>query len=152
MKNLLIIVFIFLLCSCGKTKVFEKFEKFDDNEWIMNKTVKFDVPIEDTAAIYNVYVPVRHTDNYPFDGLLINVSYDSPNGESHSKNYKLSFRDAGGKFKGDVSGDIWDEKNVIMEKAKFNAVGTYKFEIIDDMPKTPTPGIMEVGLTVEKSK
>jgi hypothetical protein len=53
---------------------------------------------------------------------------------------------------GDVAGDIWDEKTLVMGKTKFNSIGIYKFEITDDMPKTPTPCVMEVGLTVEKSK
>jgi len=152
MKKLLIIFCALCMVACGKNKVFEKFEKFDDNEWPMNKTVKFDLQIDDTAALYNVYVPVRHTDNYPYDALLINLSYDAPNGESHTKNFKLKFRDAGGKFMGDVAGDIWDEKTLVMGKTKFNSIGIYKFEITDDMPKTPTPCVMEVGLTVEKSK
>jgi gliding motility-associated lipoprotein GldH len=152
MKNLLLILTLLFLCSCSKNKVFEKFEKFDDNEWPMSKTVKFDVAIEDTSAFYNVYIPVRHIDNYPYDGLLLNVSYDAPNGESRTKNYKLKFRDAGGKFIGDVAGDIWDEKSIIMEKFKFNSTGTYKFEIVNNMPTTPTVCIMEVGLTIEKSK
>ena len=151
MKKLLIILLSLFLFSCSKNKIFEKFEKIDNYEWSMNKVIEFDVPIEDTASFYNVYIPVRHIDNYPYDGLLINFSYDAPNGESHTKNYKLKFRDTEGKFVGDVAGDIWDEMNIIMKRAKFNAIGTYKFEIINDMPKTPTPCIMEVGLRIEKS-
>jgi gliding motility-associated lipoprotein GldH len=152
MKKLLILIFGLLFFSCSKNSVFEKFEKFENYEWNMNKTVKFDVSIEDTSCLYDVFIPVRHIDNYPYDGLLINVSYDAPNGESRTKNYKLNFRDSSGKFIGDVAGDIWDEKNLIMGKAKFNAIGTYKFEIVNNMPKTPTLCIMEIGLKIEKSE
>jgi len=142
----------FLLISCSKNKVFEEFVKFDNYDWKMDHVIKFDVPIEDTSAFYNVSIPVRHIDNYPYDGLLVNFTYNAPNGEEHTKNYKLNFRDADGKFKGDVAGDIWDEIVMIMEKAKFNAKGTYKFEIVNNMPKTPTQGIMELGLLIEKTK
>jgi gliding motility-associated lipoprotein GldH len=152
MKKVLLFITVIFLFSCTNNKVFEKSVKFDNYDWNMDKTVSFDVAIEDTAATYNVYIPVRHTDNFPYDALLINVTYTSPTGEGHTKNYKLAFRNAEGKFIGDGSGDIWDEKPVIMEKAKFNAKGTYKFEIINDMPTTPTQGIMELGLRVEKNK
>lgn len=152
-KYFLIIAALIVIASCtSKNKVFDKSVKFDNYDWNMDKVVSFDVTIEDTAATYNVYLPVRHTENYPYDGLLINVTYTSPNGEEHTKNHKLTFRDADGKFTGDGSGEIWDENPVIMEKANFNAKGTYKFEIINDMPTTPTQGIMELGLRVEKNK
>lgn len=148
-KKLLIIPVLFLL-SCNKNKVFEKFEKIDNYEWNMNRVIKFDVPIQDTSVAYKVSVPVRHIENYPYDGLLINFTYTSPAGEKRSKNYKLAFRDADGKFMGDGAGDIWDESPVLMENAKFNATGTYKFEIVNNMDKTPTPCIMEIGLKIEK--
>ena len=151
MKNILLILLAIILYSCNKNKVFEKNQKFDNYDWNMDQVVKFDVPIEDTASAYNISILVRHTDNYPFDGLLINLSYSTPNGEEHTKNYKLNFRDEEGKFKGDGSGDIWDESEIIMKSTKFNTKGTYKFEITSNMPKTPVQGIMELGLLVEKN-
>jgi gliding motility-associated lipoprotein GldH len=152
-KNMLIITTLIFILSCtSKNKVFEKFEKFNNYDWNMDKVISFDVAIEDTSAIYNVYIPVRHTDNYPYDGLLINLTYSSPNGEQHTKNYKLNFRSTDGKFIGEGSGDIWDENSIIMKNAKFNAKGNYKFEIINNMQTTPTQGIMELGLKIETSK
>jgi gliding motility-associated lipoprotein GldH len=153
MKKILILFLAsFLLFSCSKNKVFEKFVKFDNYDWKMDYVIKFNVPIDDTSAFYNVSIPIRHIDNYPYDGLLVNFTYNAPNGEEHTKNYKLNFRDANGKFKGDVAGDIWDETGMIMEKAKFNSKGIYKFEIVNNMPTTPTQGIMELGLKIEKIK
>ena len=151
-KYFFILAASLLLISCGKNKVFEKFEKFDNYDWNMDKVIKFDVDIQDTSLLYNVSLPVRHTDNYPYDGLLLNITYDTPNGEEHTKNYKLKFRDSDGKFMGKVSGDIWDENSVIMENVKFNSKGIYKFKIMNNMPTTPTQGIMELGLLVEKMK
>lgn len=124
----------------------------DNNEWPMDKVLNFEVPIDDTSAFYNVIIPVRHIDNYPYDGLLVNVTLNTPSGEERSKNYKLSLRDGDGKFIGDPGGDIWDADVTIMKKTKFNSIGTYKFEIVNGMPKTPTVCIMEVGLQVEKAE
>ena len=151
-KYFLILASSLLLMSCGKNKVFEKFVKFENYDWKMDQILKFDVPVEDTSAAYDVSIPVRHTDNYPYDALLVNVTYYAPNGEMHTKNYKLSFRDSTGKFIGDAAGDIWDEKVVIMKQAKFNAKGVYKFEIENNMPTTPTQGSMEAGLLMEKAE
>jgi gliding motility-associated lipoprotein GldH len=151
MKNLLLVVLAVLLFSCNKNKVFEQSIKFDNYDWKLGQTLKFEVAIEDTASYYNVIVEVRHTDNYPYDGLLINMSYNAPNGEMHTKNHKLNFRNDAGGFIGEGSGDIWDESVAVMEKVKFNSVGIYKFEITSNMPKTPVQGIMELGLSIEKN-
>jgi gliding motility-associated lipoprotein GldH len=152
MKNIIILLIALLLCSCGNKKVFEINIEMEDNEWKMNKTLTFDVPIDDTASFYNVYIPVRHIDNYPYDGLLVNVTLNTPTGEERSKNYKLQLRDENGNFKGDAGGDIWDIDVPIMEKIKFNSTGTYKFTIENNMPTTPTVCIMGVGLKVGKIK
>jgi gliding motility-associated lipoprotein GldH len=152
MKKIIFILLTLLIISCSKNEVFEKFEKLDNYNWNMDKTIKFDVDIEDTSAEYNVYIPVRHIDAYPYDGLLINLTYTAPDGEERTRDIKLKFRDTDGKFLGDGSGDIWDEKSVVMTKKKFKAVGTYKFEIVNSMPTTPTQGIMEIGLRIEKVK
>jgi len=153
MKQLfLVLSFSLLLCSCSKNKVFDKYIEFKNYDWNMNQTVNFDVNIEDTSALYNIYIPVRHIENYPYDGLLLNLTYSAPSGEERTKNYKLKFRDADGKFKGKGSGDIWDEKEMIIKNNKFNSKGIYKFEIINNMPKTPTQGIMSLGLLIEKVK
>lgn len=151
-KILFFSVIALFLFSCNKNKVFEKYITMDDNEWPMDKVLKFEVPIDDTSSFYNVIIPVRHIDNYPYDGLLVNVTLNTPSGEERSKNYKLKLRDENGKFIGDPGGDIWDADVIIMEKTKFNSAGTYKFEIVNGMPKTPTVCIMEVGLKIEKAE
>ena len=75
----------FLFSCSGKHKVFEKFEKFDNYDCTMNKVVSFDVVIDDTSASYHVYLPVRHTYNYPYDCLMVNLTYSTPNGETCEK-------------------------------------------------------------------
>ena len=138
------------MVSCSKKKVFEKYEKFDNYDWNMDKTVKFEVQIDDTAAAYNIYIPTRHIENYLYDCLKVNVIIYTPTGEERTKNYKLNFRDSEGKFIGNGLGDIWDEKTLIMGNIKFKNTGIYKFEIVNNMPIIPTQGIMELGLLVEK--
>jgi gliding motility-associated lipoprotein GldH len=154
MKKLLFLtpIILLFLVSCSKNKVFEKFEKFENNEWPMDKVVLFDVAIEDTSAFYDISIPVRHIDNFPYDGLLVVMTINTPSGEERSKKYKLKLRDDEGKFIGDVSGDIWDTTIPIIKKTKFNNIGTYKFEIVNDMPQTPTPCVMEIGLRIDKSE
>lgn len=148
----ILILLPIILFSCSKNKVFEKFEKFSDNEWPMNKVVTFDVLIEDTSAFYDVSIPVRHIDNFPYDGLLVVMTIYTPTGEERSKKYKLQLRDDDGKFVGEGSGDIWDATVSVIKKTKFNKAGTYKFELVNDMPKTPTPCVMEIGLRIDKSE
>ena len=74
MKNILILFSFIFLFSCSEKKVFEKHIKFDNYEWSTDNKLTFEVLIKDTATFYNIYIPVRHTDNYPYDGLLVYVT------------------------------------------------------------------------------
>ena len=152
MKNILILFSFIFLFSCSEKKIFEKHIKLDNYEWTSDNKLPFEVSIEDTVSFYNIYIPVRHTDNYPYDGLLVYVTTSTPSGETISKDYKLQLRDENGKFKGDAGGDIWDIDVPIMENIKFNSIGIYKFKVENNMPKPPTISLMEMGFKVKKVK
>ena len=69
MKYLSIIFSItVLLGSCARTDLFEKNISFPKHQWdYANKpTISFD--ITDTVSYYNVFLVVRHTDAYHYNG------------------------------------------------------------------------------------
>lgn len=139
------------LCSCGKKTIFEKYKKIENYTWNGNTIVSFDVNIEDIDKKYDVYITVRHSEVYPFDNLYVGVDIYTPSGDKRSKDYYLEMRNEDRSFKGDVLGDIWDVKVLIMKNVSFNSAGLHKFEISNLMQYTNIPDIMEIGLIVEKN-
>ena len=47
-------------------------------------------------------------------------------------------------------GDIYDHQFELLHDLKFNAAGTYKIILKQYMRKDPLPGILAVGIRVEK--
>ena len=143
-------IIIIGLCSCGKTTIFEKYEKFDNATWSKNKMISFDVPVSNINKTYNIYITVRHSEIYPFNNLFVGVDIYTPSGDKRSKDYYLEIRNEDRSFKGDVLGDIWDLKQMIMKNASFTKAGVHKFTISNLMQYPELPDIMEIGLIVER--
>ncbi len=136
--------------SCGKKNIFEKHETIENSTWNKNKVITFDVPINNIGKKYNIYIAVRHSEVYPFDNLYVGVDIYTPSGDKRSKDYYLELRNEDRSFKGDVLGDIWDVKVLIMKNASFTKEGVHKFEISNLMQYPNIPDVMEIGLIVEK--
>jgi gliding motility-associated lipoprotein GldH len=150
-KKFFIIFFITIgFISCGKKPIFEKHEKIDNSTWNKDKVFFFEVPITDTRKNYDVFIAVRHSEVYPFDNLYVGVDIYTPSGDKRSKDYYLEMRNEDRSYKGDVLGDIWDVKVMIMKNASFNSKGIHKFEIHNLMQYVNVPDVMEIGLIVEK--
>ena len=141
-----------LLASCNRSKIFERYEDIDNNKWAKDKILTFEVNIEDTASLYDIELQIRHSSYYVYADILVNLMIVYPNGEERTKDYDLMLRNKDGSFKAEGAGDLWDISFPLLEKINLNERGKYIFKIQNIMPRTETDDIMQVGLTVKKSK
>ncbi len=148
----LIFPVLLILMSCSRGKVYEKFIKIDNYTWARDQVIKFEVPVEDTLSLYDVTIAVRHTSYYAYANIRVNMMITYPSGDMRTKDYNIPIRDKEGNFIGDGAGDLWDITIPALQKVSFPFKGTYIFEIQNVMPLMKTPDIMDVGLTVRKSK
>lgn len=143
---------IMIFSGCGRRKIYEKFEKFSNYSWNRFKYLNFDIDIKDTADTYDIFLSVRHITQYPYKNLDVNFTSFSPSGEERSMDYSFRVKDDENKFLGEGMGDLWDIELPIRKAYRFSEKGIYKFEIENKMTKYETPGIVEVGIVVRKSK
>ena len=148
---LLIGLALLSLAACDPNRVFEKNVDIPDYVWNYQDPVAFEVAIEDTTAIYNLYVNVRHTNFYPFSNMWVMVTTVFPDGETLEQRLDLELADKDGKWFGDCLGDICDVQLILQEKAYFNQVGTYTFRFNQIMRMDDLPAVMSMGLRVEKA-
>ena len=146
----LLILSIAMLLSCGKGRVFEEHKKLPDYDWNRFDNIIFEAGIEDADASYNIFIAIRHITNYPFKNLLVTSIMTTPGGEQRFLDHELKIRDDNGKPLGNGMGDIWDIKIPLRKNFRFNAPGRLVIEFENRMPRPVTPGIMEVGLIIEK--
>ena len=72
-----VIVFPFvalIMIACGDGKVYQEYVDFEDRNWNIADTAKFDFSIQDTASRYNLFCNIRNSTHYPYSRIFINFS------------------------------------------------------------------------------
>jgi len=137
--------------SCDKNRVFEKNISIDNYLWYSKNQLKFEVSVNDTSAYYNVYFNVRHASVYPYSNLWLMVTTTSPDGKQERQRVEIPLSTDDGSWFGEGMGDIWDYKFLAQQNAFFNQKGIYSFTFEQIMRQDPLPGIMDMGVRVEKT-
>lgn len=139
-----------LLASCSQLATFEKDTAIPGNQWKSSFEVKGCFAVTDTAAAYNTYIVLRHTDAYKYNNIWLNVGIQPPGDSMHYQKFDLTLgADATG-WLGSGMNDIWEVRELYFRGVRFKNSGTYNFTITQVMREDPLPGIMSAGLRLEK--
>lgn len=144
---------LFLICfatSCKQVNLYERIQNIPKAEWSSDFKPSFSFEIQDTAALYNLYVTIRHTNAYPFSNIWL-LAYVQLPGDT-AREQRLNLRLAGNdKWLGVGMDDIYEHRIVLSERPiPFKRTGTAVFTLQNIMRQDPLPGIMQVGIRVEK--
>lgn len=145
-------VFLIILSSCNENKVFEKHQELKNYSWNRFEKIPFELTIEEVDGNYDIYIAIRYIHGVPYRIIRSGILIKFPDGEERYNDYDLNIRNKDGSYKGSVAGDIWDCSILVLKNYPLSQKGKYSFIIHNMMEKLETPGIMEVGLIVEKSK
>lgn len=140
----------FFILSCNTDRVYQKYNEIPNNVWNVENIVDFNFDIEDTITRYNMFLHVRHSGHYPFKNLWLFTTTTAPNGYFSVDTVEVILCDDAGKWLGDGLGDIWDNKIAFKKNIRFPMVGNYKLQVEQAMRFKKIPGIMDIGLSIEK--
>ncbi len=156
MKNtILFLLLLTLLGSCQTSiDVFEKNVAIPNHEWSADFKPSVSFTVSDTAARYNIYAVVRHTDAYQFNNIWINIYTLTP-GDTTARKQQLDLRlatdDKG--WLGSGMDDIFEHRILITAQPEpLSKPGKYSFTLENIMRVDPLPGVLNVGIRVEKAK
>jgi gliding motility-associated lipoprotein GldH len=141
-----------LLCSCSHTDVFEKNTTIPGYEWKNSFDVKGSFSITDTAAAYNIYIVLRHTDAYKYNNIWLNLGIQPPGDSMHYQKIDVALATDADGWMGSGMNDIWETRQLLQfsERAPFKKAGTYIYSITQIMRDDPLPSVMSAGFRVEK--
>ena len=148
----LVVISFFFLTSCDSRRVFEENVDIPEYLWDVKNKISFEVNIDDTTSLHNLYVNVRQASHYPYANLYLFILIKFPNGKLAKDTLECVLADASGKWKGDGLGDIWDNQILWKPNVKFPIKGKYTFEYEQAMRIEKLPFIMDMGLRVEKAQ
>ena len=148
------LLLLFVLSSCDKNRVFEKNKDFKDNTWAIADIQEFKFEIKDTAPKYAIYFNIRNAIFYEYYNLYLKHTLIGPDGKEISTNlHELFLMDKKtGEPLGDGAGDIFDHQVLALKNQTFTQPGTYTIKLQQYMRRDPLPGIMAVGVRVEKQE
>lgn len=144
--------FWLLAVSCDPNRVFEDNIDIPELNWDVKNKLLFDVDIQDTTSLHNLYVNVRHASHYPYANLYVFITIKFPNGKLAKDTLECVLADADGQWKGEGMGDIWDNQILWKPNVKFPVAGKYTFEYEQAMRTEQVPFVMDMGLRVEKAE
>lgn len=143
---------IFCLASCDPNRVFEENKEVPDGMWDNKNKISLTIQVTDTITPNNVYVNIRHAGDYNFSNLFLFITSTMPNGQTFRDTAECILSDDDGRWKGDGLGDIKSNRLLFKKSVRFPVSGLYRFEFEQAMRTNPLPGILDVGMRVEKSE
>ncbi len=71
MKLIFYIIILISILSCNSNVVFEKYTKFNNNQWHTDSIVVFNYGDLDTSLDYKIYLNIRHDIDYKYRNLFL---------------------------------------------------------------------------------
>lgn len=139
-----------IMVSCNSRVVLDENIKLPDHRWEANNVIKLEVDITDTVTPYSISFNVRNAGSYSYSNLFLFVNTYAPDGAFARDTVELTLADERGQWLGDGLGDIWDNRLLFKPHFRFPHSGRYRFELEQAMRINPLPGIMDVGMRIEK--
>lgn len=149
---LLAVTSFFAACKMPAPQ-YQKEVSIPNGAWQYSFKPKFTFDITDTAAGYQPYFIIRHTQAYPYSNLWLWMYVKTP-GDSIPKKARVHIvlAEASGKWLGRGMGEIWEQRLRfnLGDSIVFHKAGTYTVTLEQNMRINPLPDILNVGLRVEK--
>lgn len=147
---LLVSGIILFIISCKNHVVFEQYENVEKNGWKANSPMIFEVPVQDTSLVYNVYIHLRNTGEYPWRNIYFFVNTESPTEAQVADTVQYYLADEKGKWYGKGWGQVWSHMLPYRMNVKFPYPGIYTFTLKHGMRKDSLPSILDAGIILEK--
>ena len=153
MKTIFRIIVLFLLvtAACGRHREVSQFHTFRNAVWQRFDHLNFTLPVGNPGE-YDIYIVVRYTKAFPSEALSVNVVMNTPGGEERIKDYNLFLKNKEGEMLGENNNGVYSQVIDIRKGIRFETAGPLTFDIENLMPKYYTPGIVEFGIVLEKSR
>lgn len=151
MKKLLFILFsVSLLQACETIDLYEKIVSFPNHEWKGKDKPAFKFIIQDTAARYNIFAVLRHSQAYDFNNIWLNITTIAPGDTAVQQQVNLRLGNNAKGWLGSAMGDIIEHRIALNKfPVKLNA-GEYTFILQQIMREDPLKNILNAGIRVEK--
>lgn len=148
--SLLAICCFLLATGCKQVELYERLENIPKAEWKGDFKPSFTFNITDTVSLYHVYITVRHTNSYAYNNIWLQSTLQLPGDSLITQPLDLQLAGTDG-WLGTGMDDIFEHSiKVTATPKQFKRSGPVTFTLKQTMRQDPLPGIMQIGVKVEK--
>jgi gliding motility-associated lipoprotein GldH len=138
--------------ACDGNVVYEKNKPMEEGKWSVMDIVKFNVDISDVKQPYNYYLNVRIEDTYRFANLFLYMKTLFPDGKMSIDTIECYVADVDGRWLGERSGSMIDNRILLRQNVVFQQAGRYSFEFEQAMRDSILDGVADFGIRIEKAE
>lgn len=149
---LLLSFFLFGAWGCDYNRIYEEYRPIEEHVWHYDQPVQFEAAIEDTTDRYNLFLDLRHKNNYPYNNIWVTVTTITPDADTNRLKNEFSLANERGQWKGQAVGSVYDHRFRILKNMRFKQKGNYQFRVKHLMRKDELKGVMDVGLRIERMR
>jgi len=144
-----------ILGGCDSRRVFEDNVEFRDRKWKIAEPVEFRFTIDDASKKYNLLMNIRNSLDYPYARIFVNYDLLGQDSLSLAKKMMAEYlfdQKTGRPFGTSGIGDIYDHQFPVLKNYSFKKGGAYRITLNQFMRMDTIPGILAVGIRVEKTE
>ena len=143
------------MSGCDSQRVFEDNTEFRERNWKINEPVQFEFQISDASTKYNILMNIRNSLDYPYARIFVKYDLRKLGCTSLGKKMVAEYlgdQKTGKPFGTSGIGDVYDHQFLILKNYSFEKAGAYKMKLNQFMRMDTIPGILAVGIRVEKAE
>ena len=139
-----------LWTACDNHVYYTEERDVDETGWNMADRLKFDVEVEDTLHVFDLFVDVRNSVHYPKANVFFFINTTFPDGSVAYDTLECPLADVEGHWYGRRTGRYVDSRYVFRKHVIFPRSGNYHFEVWHGMRDTNVVGLKSVGMRIER--
>lgn len=145
-------VLLFSLSACHQGLVYEKYLEIDNNSWEYESPVTFEIDVENINKKYDLYVNLRHSNDYPYSNIWLMLFSLPPDGQPTQQRIELKLARPDGSWIAKGNGGTITHEVRVRQGMKFDKPGTYTYTLQHDMRINQVPAVSYVGIGLKETK
>ena len=140
-----ILILLFSLAACNDDTVYHTYQNLSENGWPKQDTLGYTLPSQLTRHHYSLEIGLRHTENYPYQDIWLEVLYPlTPDKRPDTLHLKLADKWGNWKGKG-TSGNLYQFTFTANEPIYLSTADSM-LQIVHIMRDKSLKGISDVGM------
>ena len=137
-------------CGCNRKNIaFLEYHHIPDQNWNDNHTLNFSPIINDANSPYNLWIELRHNNDYPYQNIWFFVSILQKDSVLKTDTLQYMLADDFGKWQGRGYNTFYQQSLIYKNLYQFSDTGKFDIRVQHAMRDSRLKGVEDVGIRIE---